>query len=155
MVGNDIVDLRDPRTFRVHPRSDSRIFTRAEKQLIESRHIRWGLWACKEAAYKACKRLDPSAVFIPVLFEVQGWADKVAVHWKRQTVQVCVETNDDFAHAWTAGSITAIGKRDTEARLLASRMPGGQESFAYHGRFVAVAVLAECECVNTSSSTCI
>ena len=76
-VGNDVVDLADPETrfSGLHPRFDERVFCAAERRALEaspSRHrMHWSLWAAKESAYKARKRLDPETVFSPKEFEVE------------------------------------------------------------------------------------
>jgi phosphopantetheinyl transferase (holo-ACP synthase) len=76
-VGNDVVDLDDPETRLdgLHPRWSERVFSDAEREALHasrSRHrLHWALWAAKESAFKARKRLDPSAVFSPRLFEVE------------------------------------------------------------------------------------
>lgn len=76
-VGNDVVDLDDPdtRLDGLHPRWDERVFGAAERRALEaspSRHLlHWALWAAKESAYKARKRLDPEMVFSPREFEVE------------------------------------------------------------------------------------
>jgi hypothetical protein len=76
-VGNDVVDLADPETrlAGLHPRFVERVFGAAERRALEatpSRHrLHWALWAAKESAYKARKRLDPGAVFSPKEYEVE------------------------------------------------------------------------------------
>ena len=76
-VGNDVVDLDDPdtRLDSLHPRWDERVFGAAERRALEassSRHLlHWALWAAKESAYKARKRLDPHTVFSPREFEIE------------------------------------------------------------------------------------
>jgi hypothetical protein len=76
-VGNDVVDLADPETrlSGLHPRFEERVFGAAEREALEasrSRHqLHWALWAAKESAYKARKRLDPEAVFSPRAFAVE------------------------------------------------------------------------------------
>ncbi len=76
-VGNDVVDLADPQTrlSALHPRWGDRVFCAAERRALEasrSRHrLHWALWAAKESAYKARKRLEPEAVFSPKEFEVE------------------------------------------------------------------------------------
>jgi hypothetical protein len=76
-VGNDVVDLAEPETrlSGLHPRFEERVFGAAERRALEasrSRHrLHWALWAAKESAYKARKRLDPGAVFSPKAFEVE------------------------------------------------------------------------------------
>jgi hypothetical protein len=51
------------------------VFGAAERQALEaspSRHrLHWALWAAKESAYKARKRLEPEAVFSPKEYEVE------------------------------------------------------------------------------------
>jgi phosphopantetheinyl transferase (holo-ACP synthase) len=77
VVGNDVVDLRDPESdaSTLHPRWDARVFNRAEqRQLSEqgrSSSLRWKLWAAKEATYKLVRKLDAQIVFSPPKFEVQ------------------------------------------------------------------------------------
>ena len=76
-VGNDVVDLDDPdtRLDGLHPRWDERVFGAAEREALEaspSRHLlHWALWAAKESAYKAQKRLDPETVFAPRELEIE------------------------------------------------------------------------------------
>jgi hypothetical protein len=76
-VGNDVVDLEDPETRLggLHARWDERVFGAAEREALEasrSRHLlHWALWAAKESAYKARKRLDPEIVFSPREFEIE------------------------------------------------------------------------------------
>lgn len=76
-IGNDVVDLADPETRLdgLHPRWDGRAFCAAERRALAtspSRHrLHWALWAAKESAYKARKRLDPEAVFSPRGFGVE------------------------------------------------------------------------------------
>lgn len=76
-VGNDIVDLGDPETRLggLNPRWGERVFGAAEREALDaspSRHrLHWALWAAKESAYKARKRLDPETVFSPVEFEIE------------------------------------------------------------------------------------
>jgi hypothetical protein len=76
-VGNDVVDLADPeaRLGGLHARWDGRVFCPAERKALDaspSRHLlHWALWAAKESAYKARKRLEPETVFSPKEFEVE------------------------------------------------------------------------------------
>jgi len=72
MLGNDVVDLKDPdtqpETFR--PRFDARVFDATERRAIakdpDPHARRWAHWAAKEAAYKLAKQVDPSFIFSPV-----------------------------------------------------------------------------------------
>jgi len=74
-LGNDVVDLADPETRDLHPRFDERVFAPRERALLSacsSPHVlRWALWAAKESAYKALRRLDPHLVFSPKRFAVE------------------------------------------------------------------------------------
>jgi len=76
-VGNDVVDLADPETrlCGLHPRWGERVFCSAERKALEAsrspHRLHWALWAAKESAYKARKRLEPHAVFSPKEFEVE------------------------------------------------------------------------------------
>jgi phosphopantetheinyl transferase (holo-ACP synthase) len=77
MVGNDIVDLRDPDadSTRYSARFDARVFTPAERRAIANsgsgERERWRLWAAKEASYKLARRLDSKTVFSPRAFAVR------------------------------------------------------------------------------------
>ncbi len=77
MLGNDVVDLRDPETCAVprHPRFDRRVFSAEERRRIARsgapERLRWILWAAKEAAYKVARKLDPRTVFSPSRFVVR------------------------------------------------------------------------------------
>lgn len=76
MVGNDIVDLRDPDadSTRYRTRFDERVFSEAERRVIacsgSSERERWRMWAAKEASYKLARRRDPETIFSPRLFAV-------------------------------------------------------------------------------------
>lgn len=76
MVGNDVVDLRDPESApeTLHPRFDTRVFSEVEREAIagssDSARLRWKLWAAKEAAYKLAKKTSPTTIFAPAKFEV-------------------------------------------------------------------------------------
>lgn len=89
MVGNDVVDLRDPDSDAgTHPRRfDERVFSSSEQQMLRqsdvsgqrsefahrsgSSRLRWRLWAAKEAAFKAARKRDTATVFSPPRFEVE------------------------------------------------------------------------------------
>ena len=74
MVGNDVVDLGDPeaRPGAQHPGFDARVFARSERRVLACSErpdtLRWALWAAKESAYKAARRVDPDTVFAPSRF---------------------------------------------------------------------------------------
>lgn len=77
MIGNDVVDLGDADCLPggLHPRFDARVFSRSELALLDRcadrDRTRWALWAAKESAYKAARRLDPRTVFSPSRFVVE------------------------------------------------------------------------------------
>lgn len=84
-VGNDVVDLRDPRNqpSAIHPRFDIRVFGEDERALLDTvadrlaRHrLRWTLWAAKEAAFKALARRMPGLRFHPRRFAVTAPAPR-------------------------------------------------------------------------------
>jgi phosphopantetheinyl transferase (holo-ACP synthase) len=76
MIGNDVVDLRDPetRSGALHPRFDARVFTDDERRVLERSptpcRTRWLLWAAKESAFKALRRDDGRVAFRPRDFAV-------------------------------------------------------------------------------------
>jgi phosphopantetheinyl transferase (holo-ACP synthase) len=77
MLGNDVVDLRDPETQAGarHPHFDRRVFAPAERACIARsgapERLRWILWAAKEAAYKVARKLDAQTLFTPSHFAVR------------------------------------------------------------------------------------
>jgi hypothetical protein len=126
-IGNDVVDLADPETRHegLHPRFDERVFCPGERALLEGSHshhvLRWALWAAKESAYKAMKRLEPRLVFSPKRFAVelsalpvaggQGVAEGRVVH-RGHALDVEVHVDGTCLHA------VATGARAAGARLL-------------------------------------
>ena len=77
LVGNDVVDLRDPENQpeAIHTRFDLRVFGGGERARIldaKSPHrMRWALWAAKESAYKVARKMDPRVYFSPREFAVR------------------------------------------------------------------------------------
>lgn len=148
-VGNDVVDLDEPETRLdgLHPRWRERVFCAAERKALDasrSRHqLHWALWAAKESAYKAQKRLDPETVFSPREFEVElsplpagggeGTALGRAVH-RGRALGVEVRVNGACLHAvarsgggdarvlW--GAEAALGDPGVGARRLAAAAIG-------------------------------
>ena len=109
MLGNDVVDLADPeaRARTLHPGFDRRVLDSDEQAWLRASpqraRDRWVLWAAKESAYKAARRLDPSVVFSPVRFAVRlepdprGFVGRVS-HGEQQ-FSVSVEVGTRFVHA--------------------------------------------------------
>jgi len=77
LIGNDVVDLRDPESDprSLHPRFDARVFAPREREQIsqspDPNRERWSLWAAKEAAYKVARKISGETIFSPVRFEVR------------------------------------------------------------------------------------
>ena len=106
MVGNDVVDLRDPesRPETLHPRFDTRVFTASEREVIEgsseSSRVRWKLWAAKEAVYKLLRKRVAATVFSPIRFEVDLAAPEQAIVTHGvDRVRVAYQENDGAVHA--------------------------------------------------------
>ena len=106
MVGNDVVDLRDPesRPESLHPRFDTRVFTASEREAIGSgrgsSRVRWKLWAAKEAAYKLIRKRASTTVFSPIRFEVAlDESGQALVTHGPDRVAVGYEENDGAVHA--------------------------------------------------------
>jgi len=110
MIGNDIVDLTDAETRAesLHPRFDSRVFASSELELIRSSgapdRLRWMLWAAKEAAYKALKKIAPNTIFSPRRFVVklnETLRGNVTCNEKTLSVQVWEEAESVHVIATT------------------------------------------------------
>jgi phosphopantetheinyl transferase (holo-ACP synthase) len=109
MLGNDVIDLADPETREraLHARFDRRVLDSDEQAWLraspEQERERWVLWAAKESAYKAARRLDPSVVFSPVRFAVRlerdprGFVGRVSHGGQRFSLSV--ELGARFVHA--------------------------------------------------------
>ena len=142
LLGNDVVDLRDPETKEaaLHPRFDGRVFRPAERERLEhspERHqLRWILWAAKEAAYKALCQIDADLSFSPARFEVDP--DRGTVRWNALHLALLVDVDDDRVHVVASGSgdlsrivhASALADdpdRGLSVRQLARRLLRGQE----------------------------
>jgi phosphopantetheinyl transferase len=148
-LGNDIVDLADPETREqgLHPRFDERVFRAEERTLLggnDSRHVmRWALWAAKESAYKAEKRLDPELVFSPRRFAVElsalpgaggrGVAEGRVVHGSH-VLDLQVHVDGTCLHAVTTSA------REAGARLLWSVERAVSDPSATVRRLAAAAI---------------
>jgi phosphopantetheinyl transferase (holo-ACP synthase) len=145
-VGNDLVDLEDAeaRLDGLHPRFEERVFTEAERStLARSPHrqrLHWALWAAKESAYKALKRLDPSLAFSPRALEVtldpgtlsgHGHATGRVVHGSLQ-LDLEVRSSGESVHAIarrrTAGAsriLSGVEKTREDASVAVRRLATG------------------------------
>ncbi|MBI5505350.1 MAG: 4-phosphopantetheinyl transferase family protein [Deltaproteobacteria bacterium] len=116
MIGNDVVDLGDAECLpgACHPRFDARVFCPSELALLsgstEPDRTRWVLWAAKESAYKAARRLDPRTVFSPPRFvvELHGY-DSATVTAGGRYFSVDLVATCDYVHAvaYTGGASAA------------------------------------------------
>lgn len=118
LVGNDVVDLRDPENQpgAIHERFDERVFGPDEQADIRdaaSPHLmRWALWAAKESAYKVARKMDPRVHFSPRAFSVRlphldpaGRQALVAdVRHAAGRFQVRILGTDEWVHAVAASS---------------------------------------------------
>lgn len=105
MLGDDVVDLadREAATGASHPRFDDRVFTASEQDAIarspEPNALRWTLWAAKESAYKAARKLGTRVVFSPRRFEVtalaayEGTVSHDGTRWR-----IRMQRRDDALH---------------------------------------------------------
>jgi hypothetical protein len=135
-LGNDVVDLEDAeaRLEGLHPRFEERVFSAAERAaLARSPHrqrLHWALWAAKESAYKARKRLDATAVFSPREFEVElsplpvaGGTSAGRVVHHGEVYEVELRLAGAWVHAVTTTG-RAAGRRPVSAVEAATDEPG-------------------------------
>jgi len=77
LIGNDVVDLTDPRAMGKSRdiRFMDRVFTMKEQKAIFSHDNRdlflWSLWAGKETAYKAICKIHPAVSSAPRRYEIE------------------------------------------------------------------------------------
>ena len=114
LVGNDVVDLRDPENQprAIHPRFDLRAFTAEERDwLTEQLELgsdaahrdRWRLWAAKESAFKVARKLDPHVRFHPRAFGVSlVGRSRAVVHHAIGRFDVWLSGGDEWVHAVSA-----------------------------------------------------
>jgi len=104
-VGNDVVDLRHPLNHpdTIHPRFDSRVFSEREIALLaasgQAHRTRWSLWAAKESAFKALRKLDPQVRFIPRDFAVHLNGERADVDHRLGRFDVWLDQTDHWVHA--------------------------------------------------------
>lgn len=120
VVGNDVVDLEDPRTLDKHTdaRFLGRVLDTAERARMEAaaypRTELWAFWAAKEAAYKVVSKLrGEPPVFAHAAFLVE-WTDVLPARWGGSVtydavrIPVVVQRQDSILHAVaTAGADVA------------------------------------------------
>jgi phosphopantetheinyl transferase (holo-ACP synthase) len=93
LVGNDVVDLRDP---DVEPSSYAagfvgRVCSPGERALLarssDPRALLWRLWSAKEAAFKAITRVVPDQIFCHARFAVDVAGQRVCFEGYRLSAQ--------------------------------------------------------------------
>ena len=104
-VGNDVVDIRHPlcQPDAIHPRFDTRAFSAREIALLaateKAHQMRWSLWAAKESAFKALRKLDSQVRFIPRDFEVILGDARAEVSHQMARFSVWLDHSDQWVHA--------------------------------------------------------
>lgn len=129
MIGNDVVDLADPEAAEaaLHPRFDARAFAAAERSRLDASPqraaLRWVLWAAKEAAWKAARRIGAAGPFRPAQIETRlddagrgAFEGEVIVGAARLRVRVDVE--GDAVHALARAPGLAPGRVISALRRL-------------------------------------
>jgi phosphopantetheinyl transferase (holo-ACP synthase) len=103
LVGNDVVDLRDPAIAADYQRTRfvARVCTRLEIARIESSHdphrTLWALFAAKEAGFKVVAKLTPGIAFSPRRFVVDAQLSSVTHDVARLWLRVM--DGEDWVHA--------------------------------------------------------
>ncbi|MCZ6727625.1 MAG: 4'-phosphopantetheinyl transferase superfamily protein [Acidobacteria bacterium] len=116
-VGNDVVDLGHPlcQPDAIHPRFDSRAFTTSELALLRAstraHRMRWSLWAAKESAFKACRKLDPRVRFLPRDFAVHLSGERAEVVHRSGRFDVWLDQTDRWVHALASQTGDKPGSR--------------------------------------------
>jgi hypothetical protein len=149
-VGNDVVDLADPETRLdgLHPRFATRVFTAAERSLLEAsadrQRLHWALWAAKESAYKALKQLEPTLAFSPRRLEVALDAESLLAGGCATGTVGCGELGVDVGIRLGAGSVHAIarGPRCADARVLSAVDQAGSDASLAVRRLATSAIAA-------------
>ncbi len=105
VIGNDVVDLADPAIARHHHRERfvARICSEKERPLVATARDLWGLFAAKEAAYKALVKLGDSPGFGHRAIVVAP--DLASVAWRGRCLALQVTGDAEHVHAvaWTEG----------------------------------------------------
>jgi len=142
MVGNDVVDLADPDTCgATHPRFDERVFAAEERAWLgrnrAEERLRWVLWAAKESAFKALRKLDPRAIFSPQRLVVRlETASTGSIRYGERLLSVGVKIDHGACHAVTAvdvepRAIIVSGMRRLAADPVETPRPAAR-AFAIH-----------------------
>jgi len=136
MLGNDVVDFahRGTQPGAQNPRFDARVFCERERALIASdstQRVRWVLWAAKEAAYKAAKKLDRATVWAPSRFEVtlESRERGTVAHGERR-FELRVDESVDYVHALASDDASAEGATRGVREIAGSEASAEARAFA-------------------------
>ena len=136
MIGNDVVDFADRSTQpgARNPRFDARVFSELERALIggdATQRVRWVLWAAKEAAYKAAKKLDPALVWAPSRFEVSLESrERGRVRHGERVLALHIEERADYVHAVARCGPNAGEERSGVAEAASDDLSAEARAFA-------------------------
>lgn len=131
-AGNDVVDLADPesRLDTLHPRWVERVFVPSEVGALEAcgsprarMRLHWALWAAKESAYKARRRLERGAVFSPraVVVDLPGVPDGDGlVDGRAHDREAAYAVEVRFAGSWLHAVAVGAGPVDRVLRDVAA-----------------------------------
>ena len=125
MLGNDVVDLRDPDSdVATHPaRFDERVFAPGERALIQHSaqpaRLRWQLWSAKEAAFKAAKKRSAATIFSPRRFEVEVEVESSSDDCGQVLQRQGAQPADSFQVRWwnAADAVHAVAMRGDARRV--------------------------------------
>lgn len=152
MLGNDVIDLADGETRpeAIHPRFDERVFAVTERaELAKSsspERLRWKLWAAKESAYKAAKKLDPRTIFSPVRFVVNLVApDRATVRAPGRSFSVSFHEVENAVHAVALEKRAPRGSLVSGLRRFACEkaLPQGPDAASAAARRLVIETLSE------------
>ena len=150
LVGNDVVDLAagDAVARWKDERFLGKVFTDPEREAIRCAAVPavvlWSLWACKEAAYKVVRKLDPEAGFVPHRFPVRLILSEGSpmafgrVETFFGPIPVRVETGDGFVHG-----LARWGGPPCWERIVCRILPTGPPAIShspYAARFASMRI---------------
>lgn len=131
MVGNGVVDLLSFDAIRCehHPRFDSRVFARSERQALASSgvpgRLRWMLWGAKGSAYKLARRRRAGTPFSPRRFVVELAPNlEGVVHHGAECWNVRIEESGETIHAVATTHSMARGILLSDFRRARRASPG-------------------------------
>jgi phosphopantetheinyl transferase (holo-ACP synthase) len=129
MIGNDVVDLSDPESWRdaCHSRFDRRVFAPEESLSLSMDHSdvqkRWILWSAKEATYKAARRESAEIAFSPARFVVDlDRSLRGSVRYGIRRWPVRVQIDGDCIHSVVSADESFSGTLSGACRLTSAEL---------------------------------